>query len=353
MTTAPSSVYSMMMTGSDMEQMGDSLTAVFARRRMSVHQINVAGSGAGSRVYHVVTDQGSFAVKVALYPERHDRVIREFEIRRCLVEHGLDFIPRPRWTDEELFRNGAAIYDFAPGEPLECDGGADEGTVHRIAETLAALHALDLRVIPDGFQMAEELLERVSVLVRKTVDNLAWLMNDELRDGLFRALGEAGDKLHECRNAFTIGLVGRCHDDVAGNIVVGEDGKLWLVDWENSCVEDIVEEVVSVSMELGLPEDDARVLFERYQELFPAAREIDFFGMRRAYDIPTPICNICYSIDFLDVNLRHALDPNRYADALVGVAESTKGTMSDSVSGLLIQGALKTAYRAAAVARQV
>ncbi|MEE8440178.1 MAG: aminoglycoside phosphotransferase family protein [Spirochaetia bacterium] len=333
--------------------MRDPIAASFARHKMEVRNIDVAGSGAGSRVYHVVTDHESFAVKVALYPERRDQVIREFEIRRRLVEQGLDFVPRPHWTDEELFRNGASIYEYVSGEPLECDGSADEKTLHRIAGTLAELHALDLRVIPNGFQMAEELLGRVKVLVRKTVDEHERLVNDELRDGLSRAVREVGDKLHECRSAFTIGLVGRCHDDVAGNIVVGEDGKLWLVDWENSCVEDIVEEMVSVSTELNLPEDRALVLFERYQALFPAAREVDFIAMSRAYDIPTPICNICYSIDFLDVNLRHALDPNRYADALVGVAESTRGSMADSISGLLIQGAVKTARRAAALARQV
>ena len=318
------------------------VTDLFARKGIEVRSVEVIGSGAGSKVCKAITDQGTFAVKIAMYPERRTKVLGEFEIRKSMIERGFDFIPPPHWIDDEIFPNGAAIFTYIEGKALERDRQPEEETLSKIAAILADLHTLDLQVVADGFRMAEELMERVGVLVRKTENEYPSLVGRELRDGIRRAFDEINQKLLEYRNVFSIGLIGRCHDDVAGNVVVGDDGRLWLVDWENSCVEDIVEEMVSVAHELGLPENSTRFLFDRYKTLFGPARDIDFPAMSRAYHLPTPICNICYSIDFLDVNLRWNIEPMKYADELVRVAESTKALLSPSISELLIQGAVHT-----------
>lgn len=326
--------------------MRSALTTSFARHRLVVRDICEAGSGAGSQVYRVATDGELFAVKVAMYPERHDQVIREFTIRKSMVEHGFDFVPPPRWTDEESFADGAAVYDYIEGQAIRSVLGANGGMLtellHGLAEMLAQLHVVDLRVVNDGFSLAQEMLARTNDLIDRTIKRHGSLVNDDLDKGLRRAFDEVQRAVSELRSSFTIGLIGRCHDDVAGNVIVGENGKLWLIDWENSTVEDIVEELVSVSHDLRLSESQGRTFFERYQERFPAARGIDFSAMRRAYDLPNPICNICYSIDFLDVNLRRSLKPDQYADSLIGVARSTVGTYSHSVSKLLVRGAQRT-----------
>ena len=313
----------------------------FTEKKIEVRRVDAVGSGAGSRVYRADTNRGVYAVKTALYPERRERVIREFGIRKQIIELGIGFAPRPFWTDIEIFPNGASVFEYIEGKKLVADGKTDNTTLSGIAQMLSRLHPLDLKIMADGFSMALQLLNRTRTLVDKTVSNNPRLMNDELRTGLYRALDEVDEKLYGYRGTFSIGLSGRCHDDVAGNIVVGNDGKLWLVDWENSCVEDTIEEVVCVSSSLRLSSGQAQFLFREYQNLFPAASEINFSAMSRAYLLPEPICNICYSIDFLDVNLRHNLDPDRCVDELVRVALSAKDSMSGATSELLTRGAMK------------
>ncbi|MHA2089178.1 MAG: phosphotransferase family protein, partial [Promethearchaeota archaeon] len=114
------------------------------------------------------------------------------------------------------------------------------------------------------------------------------------------------------RTKFTHGLIGLCHDDVASNLIIDPNEKIWLVDWENSCIGDIVDEIVSTTFGLNLDKKLSQYFYNSYQEVFPPAKNINFLEIGDIYLEMGPIYDICWGLDFLDTNLKRGLQPEFY-----------------------------------------
>ncbi|MFX0093144.1 MAG: hypothetical protein ACFFBD_15410, partial [Candidatus Hodarchaeota archaeon] len=123
---------------------------LFAQLELPVKNISFINKGVGSQFYKIVTSDNVYGIKIAMYPERSKKVKKEAMIRQELIDKGLQFIPKPVCLDEKLFTNSAVIYEFIEGEPPDF---SNKIYLAILAEELAELHTIDIKIISDGFSL--------------------------------------------------------------------------------------------------------------------------------------------------------------------------------------------------------
>ncbi|MHA2280985.1 MAG: hypothetical protein ACXAC5_09045 [Promethearchaeota archaeon] len=276
---------------------------------LEVIDIQTLGQGVGSVVLKIVTSEKNYAIKICMYPERSEKVIGEFSIRKKMIKLGLDFVPESLWIDRNTFEYGAVVFDYVDGFSPDF---TNKKNLSKLVRILSKLHINNLTKIPDGYQVLQNNLKYLKDLVAKTITNYNYIINDNIKQGMKLAFLELESSFVSKRAKFTQGLFGLCHDDVASNCLIDPKEKIWLVDWENSCVEDIVNEVVYIAFGLKLDRKLREYFYKSYQEVFPPAKNINFLEVGEIYLEMEPIYNICYGFDFLDVNLRRNLHPEFY-----------------------------------------
>ena len=95
----------------------DKVKSLFSNRYgTDIMDIQPLGQGVGSIVLKISTSERNFAIKICMYPERKEKVIGEFSIRKKMINIGLDFVPEPLWTDTNIFEHGAVIFDYIEGD---------------------------------------------------------------------------------------------------------------------------------------------------------------------------------------------------------------------------------------------
>lgn len=235
------------------------------------------------------------ALKVALHPSRSERVKREFRARKRAVEAGLDFVPEPLFVDDENFPDVAVATKFVEGRfPDDFNRDASR----QLAACLARTHEVKFQPVADWRVLLNAHFNALESLVRR-IGKRPW-GNPVLTGGFTSAFREAK------REAFARadlagkapGFVGLTHGDVSDNFLVDSVGKLWLVDWENSRVDDVVEEVVLVAIELGLAGAAERHFFEQYVRANPPVEAVDLRAARSAYDASVPLYLLCWDLEF-------------------------------------------------------
>ncbi|MFX1281957.1 MAG: phosphotransferase, partial [Promethearchaeota archaeon] len=285
----------------------DKVKSLFSNKYgLDVIDIQPLGQGAGSIVLKVNTSEKNFAIKICMYPERSKKVIGEFAVRKNLINLGLDFVPRPLWIDKEIFNHGAVVFNYIEGNSPDF---SNEDNLRKLAQVLSKLHKHYLKIIPDGYQVFQDHFKYLKDLVFKITTKYDYIVNDDIKHGLELALSSLVTILESKRNQFTYGLIGLCHDDVASNCITDPNEKIWLVDWENTCIEDIVEEIVYTAFGLDLNEATKSFFFDAYQKAFPKAKGINFLEVGKIYLELEPLLNICWGFDFLAVNLKRNLQP--------------------------------------------
>ena len=100
-----------------MTDINTKITELFNSKDILVKNIDYINKGVGSRFYRVDSKDIVFGIKICMYPKRSEKVKNEAKIRNDLIAKGLSFIPAALHVDDEIFKNGAVVFDFISGKP--------------------------------------------------------------------------------------------------------------------------------------------------------------------------------------------------------------------------------------------
>jgi len=312
------------------------INQIFERIEKTVLSSSFLGKGEASTVLKILTDDGIYALKTALYPKRKDKVLNEAKFRKYFIEHGLECVPTPVYLDSDIFENGAVIYEYVDG--VEPDFNVIEN-LKQMALIVSQIHQIEYEIIDDGFSQILQLYEFLEKTIQKISVEYSHLMNNSIQSAFSRAINEYKVLLDDAMDKFTIGINAHLHGDLSNNCVIDQNGKIWLIDWENSEYGDIVEELCWFLSVNEVSKENRVRFFQEYQNQFPQAQQIQFNEISRIYDMSTPVFNICWGIDQMGTKLEHNLEPpDRKLSDLAISAREWSGFYSDSTSSLIIKG---------------
>ena len=313
-------------------------TQLLKEHNERIMNIEFLGRGEASAVFKIVTEKTIYALKTALYPERTQKILNEAKIRTKFIDKGVECVPAANFTDQEYFKNGAVIFDYAEGEHSDYH---DEATIKKIARNLASIHSVEYDVIQDGFKQ----MKKNHQFLRKTMNHIETdypnLLNDKISKAFSFALDEYETIINENKDLFPFGLSGIMHGDLGGHFITDTNGKVWLVDWENSEYGDLIEEVCTFIFESDINTDMRDVFFKEYKAHFTPASGLNFEEIGYFYIFPIPAYNVCWGIDQLNTNLFYKLEPERKLFDIRKSAENWKRFFTESTSLLILEGVLE------------
>ncbi len=293
------------------------------------------GKGEGSFLYRILTSKQELCMKIALFPQRAQKVLHEAEIRNNFIAKGLNFVPKPMLTDPHFPPNGCVIYHFVPGKPCLFQR---EEEIRQIAQILAQIHSINYTVILDGFKQMYEEFQAFQKTIDKIILNYPDLVNSQIKNAFSKSLQEYEQKLSQNQDKFTIGIKSNLHGDLSNNCIIDPKGKLWLIDWENSEFGDILSEISFFIYNNNIPAEKARIFYHEYQNHFPLSKQIDLATASQFYRMMEPVYNICWGIDQLASNLKHHLEPFRKVNDICNSAENWGLFYSKSTTELIMNG---------------
>jgi thiamine kinase-like enzyme len=319
----------------DPETIREPTSNLFKEKNEKIKNISFLGRGEASAVFKVTTDYNIYALKTALYPERTQKILNEAVIRQKFIDKGVQCVPTPRYTDQFFFKNGAVIFDFAEGVHSDYK---DESTVRNIARNLADIHNVEYQLIPDGL---DQMMKNLKFL-KKTMNHIEidypHLMNPSISKAFKLAQKEYEELLDENQDLFPFGISGILHGDLGGHFITDPQGKVWLVDWENSEYGDIVEEICSFIHNSSIGEDMRKIFYMEYKTHFPIASDLDLERLGYFYSFPIPAFNVCWGLDQLNTNLIYKLEPERKLVDVNSSAENWKKYFSETTASLIKEG---------------
>ena len=170
-------------------------------------------------------------MKTALYPERTQKILNEAKIRQKFIDKGVQCVPAPRYIDQEFFKNGAVLFDFAEGVHSDYQ---EESTIKKMARNIVDIHKVEYEIISDGFEQ----LKKNHQFLKKTMKHIEvdypHLMNPTISKAFSLAQDEYRTLIDKNKELYPFGISGILHGDLEGYFITDPQGKLWLVDWENS-----------------------------------------------------------------------------------------------------------------------
>ncbi|MHA1977646.1 MAG: hypothetical protein ACW98F_10370 [Candidatus Hodarchaeales archaeon] len=294
---------------------------LFNSKDISFKEIEYINKGVGSKFYKVASDDKIYGIKICMYPKRSKKVKNEAKIRCDLIAKDLTFIPSALHVDEEVFRNGAVVFDFITGNPPDF---TKKENLSQLAKNLSELHSLDLQIIPDGFALIEESFNCLKNLIEFSLQEYNYLINKTFERGLKQSLEGIWNFIQGKKHRFQLGLKSQIHANLNDNCIQDETGKIWLIDWETAHIGDTIDEIIYFPFDMKLPLDCERFFYQEYKLFFEPARNIDFLFSKRLYLSLFPIYNICWSLDFLNSYLINNLDYKRKFFSLLEVIRSAK-----------------------------
>jgi thiamine kinase-like enzyme len=315
---------------------------LFKKAGKSVRNSSFLGKGEASTVLKIITNKGTYALKTALYPKRKKKILKEAQIRTFFIEKGLTCVPRPVYSDEEIFVNGAVIYEFVEGSKPDF---SNINNLKQFARITSEIHKVEFEIIEDGYNQILKLYKFLEQTTNKIMAKYSHLMNPMIESAFENALKEYNQKINEKSDAFTIGINAQLHGDLSDNFVIDNQNKIWLLDWENSEYGDIAEELLWFLFCNGIKQEDREKFFNEYQKWFIPARKIKFESISEFYYSVTPVFNICWGIDQLDMNIKQNLEPERKLRDLAKSAKNWKEFYSNATSSSIING-IKTLKQA-------
>jgi len=291
---------------------------LFNDKGEKIKDISFLGRGEASTIFKITTNNAIYALKTALYPERTQKILNEAKIRSEFIDKGVQCVPAPKYVDQEFFKNGAVVFDFAEGVHSDYQ---DEATIKKMARNLADIHNVDYEVILNGLEQMKKNHQALKKTMEHIETDYPHLMNRSISKAFTLALEEYENLIVENKDLFPFGISGILHGDLGGHFITDSQGKIWLVDWENSEYGDIVEEICTFVFYSDMTEDMRKVFFKEYKTHFPPAAALDLNQLGYFYIFPMPAFNLCWGMDQLDTNLIYELEPER---KLLDVNISTK-----------------------------
>ena len=308
---------------------------LFKKLEKEISEISFLGRGEASAVFKITTNDAVYALKTALYPERTKKILNEATIRQKFIDKGIQCVPAPRYVDQEFFKNGAVLFDFAEGVHSDYQ---DEATIKKMASNLADIHKVDYEIIPNGLEQ----MKKNHLALKKTMQHIETdyphLMNPSISKAFSLALNEYETLIKENEDLFPFGISGIMHGDLGGHFITDSQGKIWLVDWENSEYGDLVEEICSFILYSDMEENFRKTFFDEYRTHFPPASDLDFEKLGYFYLFPIPVFNVCWGLDQLHTNLVHKLEPERKLLDINTSAKNWKKFFTASTSVLIEEG---------------
>ncbi len=297
------------------------ITELFNSKDILVKEIEYINKGIGSKFYKVASNDHVYGIKICMYPKRSNKVKNEARIRNDLITKGLTFIPSALYVDDEIFKNGAVVFDFIIGKPPDF---TKKENLSQLAKNLSELHTLDLQIIPDGFTLLEESFNHLKSLVEFSLQKYSYLINITLERGLKQSLDGIWDFIQTKNHGFQHGLKSQIHGNLNDNCIQDETGKIWLIDWETAYIGDTIDEIIYFPFDMKLLVDYENFFYQEYKRFFEPAKNIDFDYSKRVYLGLFPIYDICWSLDFLNSYLINNLDYTKKFDSLLKVIKSAK-----------------------------
>jgi len=313
----------------------ESASKLFKQNNEVIREISFLGRGEASAVFKVTTNNSVYTLKTALYPERTKKILNEAKIRQMFIDKGVTCVPAPRYVDRDFFKNGAVVFDFVEGTHSDYQ---DEITIRRMASNLADIHNIKYKVISDGLIQLRKNHQALKKTMNHIETDYPYLMNDKISKAFSLAINEYSNLIEDNKDLFPFGISGIMHGDLGGHFITDPQGKVWLVDWENSEYGDLVEEVSSFILYSEISDDMRQIFFEEYKKHFSPASELNFEEIGYFYIYPIPAFNVCWGIDQLDTNLVHKLEPERKLHDIKKSAQNWKQFFSESASNLIQVG---------------
>jgi aminoglycoside phosphotransferase (APT) family kinase protein len=313
----------------------EKIQLIFEKIGEAVQSFSFLGKGEASTVMKVSTDKGIYALKTALFPERKEKILKEAQFRSYFIENGLTCIPQPIFVDDKIFPNGAVIYEYADGSKPD---SFTKVNLKQFAQIVADIHKIKYEIIEDGFSQVRRLyqfLDKITIRIRTKHSHL---MNSSIEEAFDLAKEEFNQYIDEKGDISTIGINAQLHGDLSDNFVIDQQGKIWLLDWENSEYGDVTEELCWFLYVNKVSTTDRIFFFREYQERFTPAQKIDFKELAWFYYSVTPVLNICWGTDQLDTNIKENLEPERKLRDLAKSARNWKEFYSDKASTLITDG---------------
>jgi len=300
-----------------------------------VQSYSFLGKGEASVIIKVKTDQGTYALKTALYPKRKDKVLREAQFRTFFIEKELTCIPHPIHIDSEIFPNGAVIYEYAEGSKPDF---ISKEILIQFAQIIGKIHKIDFEIISDGYTQIQNMVQSLEKTINSIKTRYPHLLNSLIEKAFANAVEEYKQKISDKQDLFTIGINAQLHGDLSDNYVVDKNGKIWLIDWENSERGDVLDELCWFLFVNDVKPENHSLFFQEYQKSFPSAQKINIEKLTGFYFAVTPVFNICWGIDQLDMNIKQKLEPDRKLRDLAHSANNWSEFYSETTTSLIIKG---------------
>lgn len=313
----------------------DQIISLFEKWGKNSEQISFLGRGEGSAVFKITTRDKTYCLKTALFPERTYKVLNEAKIRDHFIAKGLKFVPAPRYSDEKFFPKGAVIFDYVEGEISQF---TSVYLIQQMAQHLASIHTLQYEIIPDGMAQMMTNHQSLKDTFHHIESDYPFLTNVDIIQAFSQVLHEYEVCLIENQKMFPIGLSGILHGDLSNNFITDPQGKIWLIDWENSEYGDILEEISMFLFDNEIDEPLQDIFLETYARAFPPASQVDMKALSQFYIQLVPAFNVCWGIDQLAKNLKHKLEPERKLRDIAESAKNWKLFFSNSTSNLIKKG---------------
>ncbi len=285
---------------------------LFKIKGIKVDDIQFIGEGVNSSVYRVEGDE-IYGIKISKFPERRKKVLQEVKIREKFINLGLDFIPTTYYSDVEIFEDSAVIYQYIDGEKPDFD---DKDILEKFALTLSKIHSIELEIFDNGYEVFLENFKSLMETHENAKEEYRDFMGDELIELMGEAISELEEYLSKRRKYFGVGLRSWLHGDLHNNFIVDQEGKVWLIDWENSEFRDLIEEIFFFAQD-NLNDEAFDYFIQHYKKVFPAVRKIDFHNIRDAYLSLNPLFYIYWGFDIAHTYLKNGIDiKQKYIDII-------------------------------------
>jgi len=237
---------------------------------ISVSSVSRLNLGESNLNFLVDTDQGKFVFRINMDSASATKSASEFNSLRALA--GLRIAPEALHLDESKvpFGETSLVVEYLEGKPLsELEKGRISAeSAAKLAHVAAVVHSIDERKL--AIQLPARGLSYESWFARMREDIGYVRRNRESRSlkGSFdELLRDSFGRLREVSSeSAPANVTAPGHGDIcAQNVIVGDDGTMRLIDWENFGLWDPAAEVAMV--------------FEAFGLAFPADRESEFLSV--------------------------------------------------------------------------